>query len=62
MYVAWKSENEIYIAKQRALPFGSIRAVYGWHRFANLYGAIARILMLIPVAKFVDDIFGTDKA
>ncbi len=43
------------------MPFGAVGAVYGWHRFANLYLAALRRLLFVPSAKFVDDFYGAGR-
>ena len=58
----WCFEGCVYRADHVAMPFGTVGAVYGWHRFANVYLAALRRLFLVPAAKFVDDFFGAGRS
>ena len=62
MSVVWMMHGEIFISDHIGLPFGSIGAVYGWHRFSKFYTSIARRIFRLPTANFVDDFFGASAA
>ena len=40
MVVAWMYKQRLWTSRHTGLPFGSVGAVYGWHRFAYLYRAV----------------------
>ena len=45
-------------ATQWAMPFGAVAAVYAWDRVGEAITAIVSELLLIPLSRYVDDIFG----
>ena len=45
------------MSTQYAMPFGAVGAVYAWDRVADLITTILSILLLLPLSRFVDDIF-----
>ena len=40
------------------MPFGSLAAVYAWDRLGAAVTAILRQLFLLPLLRYVDDLFG----
>ena len=46
-----------FMSTQYAMPFGAVGAVYAWDRVADLITTILSILLLLPLSRFVDDIF-----
>ena len=52
------NDGSIRIARQRAMPFGSIAAVYAWDRLAHAIVHIIEFYLQVPINRYVDDIFG----
>ena len=44
------------------MPFGATAAVHAWHRAGAFLTAIVIRLARAPVARYVDDYFGTNQA
>ena len=49
--VAWCSQH-------LGMPFGSVSAVYAWHRFGGFISWLLVNILKAPVARYVDDFFG----
>ena len=46
-----------FLSTQYAMPFGAVGAVYAWDRVADLITFILSVLLLLPLSRFVDDLF-----
>ena len=46
------------VARQYAMPFGSLAAVYAWDRVGHALAHVIQHFILIPVNRYVDDLFG----
>ena len=57
LMIAYMVEGIIMVAIDRAMPFGAVGAVWGWHRFANVVLAWVRQVARAPALKYVDDFF-----
>ena len=51
------SSGKAYVATQWAMPFGALGAVYAWDRLAAVVTAVLRRTFLLPVIRYVDDLF-----
>ena len=45
---------------QLAMPFGAVAAVYAWDRLGSAAQALAQHYLLLPVSRYVDDLFWID--
>ena len=52
------TDGSLKQAQQYAMPFGSIAAVYGWDRLAHALTFLVSQILLLPVCRYVDDLFG----
>ena len=43
------------------MPFGTVSAVYAWHRIGHMLKTIVLRLFKAPMARFVDDFFGASR-
>ena len=43
-----------------AMPFGAVAAVYAWDRLALALVRIIEYVLVVPVGRFVDDLFMAD--
>ena len=50
--------RQLVMATQRAMPLGSVAAVYAWDRLAEALVYVIMSILLIPVIRYVDDLFG----
>jgi len=50
--------KKLVVSKQLAMPFGAVAAVYGWDRVADALTHVMSAILLIPVSRYVDDLFG----
>jgi hypothetical protein len=55
-------EGHLVTSGQLAMPFGAVSAVYAWDRLGEAITAILRESMLLPVDRYVDDLFWIDWA
>jgi hypothetical protein len=46
-----------FLSTQFAMPFGAVGAVYAWDRVADLITFILSVLLLLPLSRFVDDMY-----
>ena len=60
-WVAFLVHGIGYAAAHRGMPFGTISAVYAWHRVGGFLLAIVRRMFLAPGGRFVDDFFGCNR-
>ena len=45
-----------------AMPFGAVGAVYAWDRVGSAVAAILRSFFLVPVSRYVDDLFWAEQS
>ena len=60
--VVFKADDEPMLAEHITMPFGSISSVYGWDRAGDMLTHFARVLLKIPLNRYVDDYFGAEHA
>ncbi len=51
------SAGDLFYSQQFAMPFGAVGAVYAWDRVGAAISAILRDYFLVPVVRYVDDLF-----
>jgi hypothetical protein len=49
--------GDVFTSQQYAMPFGAVGAVYAWDRVGAAISAILRDWFLVPVVRYVDDLF-----
>ena len=49
--------KQFFLSKQYAMPFGAVGAVYARDRVSDLLTTILSVLLLLPLSRFVDDLF-----
>ncbi len=49
--------GDLFFSQQFAMPFGAVGAVYAWDRVGAAISAILRDYFLVPVVRYVDDLF-----
>lgn len=57
-WVVFLAYGVAYAAQHRGMPFGTISAVYAWHRVGGFLLALLRRLFLTPACRYTDDYFG----
>ncbi len=60
-WTIWLHDDLLYVAQHRGMPFGTISAVYAWHRIGHALLRMILVIFLAPVARYVDDFFGASK-
>ena len=45
-----------------AMPFGAVGAVYAWDRLGSAVAAVLRSFFLVPVSRYVDDLFWAESS
>lgn len=59
--IAFKHEGMIMLLQHMAAPFGAASSVHHWERIGALICAIARRVLMLPLARYVDDFFSADR-
>ena len=49
--------GKFFLSKQYSMPFGAVGAVYAWDRVADMLTYYLSVLLLLPLSRFVDDLF-----
>ena len=60
-WVVFLAFGVAYAAQHRGMPFGTISAVYAWHRVGGFLLCILRRLFLAPGCRYTDDYFGCNR-
>ncbi len=60
-YVVYLFDGEIWASRHCAMPFGARSSVYAWHRVGHLICMIARVMLFLPVGRYVDDYFSVER-
>ena len=61
MWGAWVHDGTIWVAQHKGSPFGTVAAVYSWHRVGFFLLLIVLVLFLAPGCRYVDDFFGASR-
>ena len=57
-WVVWASRGHLWVAQHLGMPFGTVSAVYAWHRVGHALLLITLRLFRASVGRYVDDFFG----
>jgi hypothetical protein len=60
-WVAWWSAGRSWVAQHLGMPFGTVSAVYAWHRMGHALLLMVLVLMKAPLGRYVNDYFGASK-
>ena len=60
-WVAWFDAGKFWIAQHLGMPFGTVSAVYAWHRLGHALLFIVVTLLKAPMGRYVDDYFGASR-
>ncbi len=60
-WVAFMVAGCVYVSQHFACPFGACSSVHAWERAGALLTTIARKLLRLPIFRYVDDVFCTDR-
>lgn len=60
-WTVWAHEGVLMTAQHRGMPFGTVSAVYAWHRVGYFLSAILLQMFKCPVARYVDDFFAAGR-
>ena len=60
-WVCWITAGRIWVAQHLGMPFGTVSAVYAWHRVGHALLFIVLVLFKAPMARYVDDYFGCSR-
>jgi hypothetical protein len=61
-WVAYLVGGDVHVSGHYAMPFGAVGSVHAWERQGALLKHLARVLLRIPISRFVDDFFAPDRA
>ena len=59
--IAYQYEGEVMFAKHHGMPFGATASVEAWHQIGDVILEIARVLLHMPVYRYVDDYFCAER-
>ena len=59
--VAWQYRGEAWISTHIGMPFGAAASGIAWHKVGHLLLMIGRILLGLPLLRYVDDYFAVDR-
>ena len=57
----WMDRGLLFVAQHKGMPFGTVSAVYAWHRVGHVLRTLVRRLFRAPSARYVDDFFGVGR-
>ena len=58
LWVAVKDElQQVWVAQHKTACFGATASVHAWHRIGEVLALLARVVLRIPVLRYVDDYF-----
>ena len=60
-HVAFQHLGTTYIAGHLAMPFGATSSVFAWDRIGAAIVCICRVVLKIPVLRYVDDLFSAER-
>ena len=61
-WTVWKSHGQLWISQHFGMPFGTVSAVYAWHRVGHMMWLFLVRLFKAPACRYVDDYFGASRA
>ena len=61
-FVIWRDQGAEWVSQHLCMPFGTVSAVYSWHRVGYVLWLIVVDLFRAPLARCVDDFFGCSRA
>ena len=53
--------SKAYVSQHSACPFGAVGSVHAWERIGAAICHIARVYLKLPLWRYVDDYFGTER-
>ena len=59
--VAFMHDNVPHVSFHNACAFGATSSVHSWERVGAMLAVFARKLLRLPVFRYVDDLFSTDR-
>ena len=60
-FVVWLFCGEAWAASHIGMPFGAASSGIAWHKIGDLIAMFARILLGLPMLRYVDDYFAVDR-
>ena len=61
-WVIWASGGQLWAAQHLGMPFGTVSAVYAWHRVGHALLFLVLKLFRAPLGRYVDDFFGASRS
>ena len=62
VWIAFLLNGQVWAAGHNACCFGSTASVHAWHRVGALLCHVARVMLHLPLLRYVDDYFSADRA
>lgn len=59
---AWKVEEEIWLSRHLAAPFGCVSSCFAFHRLGAFFSAVTIRSFNVPTGRHVDDFYGVGRA
>jgi hypothetical protein len=61
VWVAVMVDGVVWVSRHLAMPFGCMGSVHAWNRVGALLCHVGRVMLLIPLERYVDDLFSADR-
>ena len=58
----WAHHGVLWVAQHLGMQFGTVAAIYAWHRVGYLSRCLQLNLLMVPTGRCVDDFFGAGRA
>ena len=59
--IVFRHIGKLMVSEHFCMPFGSIASVHNWDRIGSFLCAVGRVLLKIPVSRYVDDFMAGDR-
>ena len=59
--IAYMHKGKPVVAIHHGMPFGATASVVAWHNVGALLQKVARVMLLTPVYRYVDDYFAAER-
>ena len=57
----FKHDDDVWVSEHYACPFGAVASVHAWERVGEAIARIARVILKLPVCRYVDDYFSAER-
>jgi hypothetical protein len=62
LWVVFQHKGQRWLARHNAMPFGCVASVHAWDRVGAFLRHLGRVVLKLPLGRYVDDFFAVDRA